>query len=166
MNLFIRNLVFSVVVPGLGGGYVPWLILSKNGRLARPTEWYPMLLVAGGLALYICCVWVFGSKGRGTPGIWDPPRHVVTVGPYRWVRNPIYVGALVIISGEAWMYSSVDLLIYVGSLAVAFHLLVIIYEEPRLRRHFGEEYKSYCRVVSRWVPRRVSAGQVNGTGRT
>jgi hypothetical protein len=73
-------------------------------------------------------------------------------GPYRWVRNPIYIAALLIVSGEAWLFLSVDLLLYAGGLAVAFHLLVIGYEEPRLRARFGEEYEAYRRTVSRWIP--------------
>jgi protein-S-isoprenylcysteine O-methyltransferase Ste14 len=79
-------------------------------------------------------------------------RRFVAAGPYRWVRNPIYVAALLIVSGEAWLFLSVDLLLYAGGLAVAFHLLVIGYEEPRLRARFGEQYEAYRRIVSRWVP--------------
>jgi protein-S-isoprenylcysteine O-methyltransferase Ste14 len=82
-------------------------------------------------------VWVFATAGRGTPGLWDSPRRVVTIGPYRWVRNPIYLAALLIVSGQAWLFLSVDLLIYAGALAVAFHLFVTGYEERRLRARFG-----------------------------
>jgi protein-S-isoprenylcysteine O-methyltransferase Ste14 len=84
--------------------------------------------------------------------VWDAPRQVVAAGPYRWVRNPIYIAALIIVAGEAWLFLSVALLIYTGVLAVAFHLLVVGYEEPRLRRRFGEPYEAYRRAVSRWIP--------------
>jgi protein-S-isoprenylcysteine O-methyltransferase Ste14 len=153
MSLALRNLLFNVVVPGSGGVYVPWLILTRHGESPRLVAWYAVAVITGGLLLYFSCQWVFGAVGRGTPGLWDPPRHFVTVGPYRWVRNPIYIGALLIVSGEAWLFLSVDLLLYVAVLAVAFHLLVVGYEEPRLRARFGEAYETYRRTVPRWIPR-------------
>jgi protein-S-isoprenylcysteine O-methyltransferase Ste14 len=97
-------------------------------------------------------VWLFAVAGGGTPGPWDAPRRFVVGGPYRWVRNPIYIAAMLIVCGEAWLFLSVDLLLYAGGLAVAFHLLVIGYEEPRLRARFGKQYETCCRAVSRWVP--------------
>ncbi len=153
MNLVLRNLAFTVVVPGAGGVYFPWLILTRHGELPRPAAWYAVAVIACGLVLYLSCVWVFGAVGRGTPGPWDPPRQVIRVGPYRWVRNPIYIGALLIVSGEAWLFLSLRLLLYVAVLAVAFHLLVAGYEEPRLQARFGETYETYLSAVPRWVPR-------------
>jgi protein-S-isoprenylcysteine O-methyltransferase Ste14 len=94
MSLALRNLIFTVVVPGSGGVYVPWLILTRHGHLPRLAQGYAIVVIAGGLILYFSCLWIFGTVGRGTPGTWDPPQNFVTVGPYRWVRNPIYVGAL------------------------------------------------------------------------
>jgi Phospholipid methyltransferase len=80
------------------------------------------------------------------------PRLFVAAGPYRWVRNPIYIAAPLIVSGEAWLFLSAALLLYAGVLAVAFDLLVIGYEEPRLRARFGEQYEAYRRTVSCWIP--------------
>jgi protein-S-isoprenylcysteine O-methyltransferase Ste14 len=159
LSLALRNLVFTVVVPGAGGGYVPWLILRRHGTRpaqiawAAPAAWCAIAVIAVGVLLYLACVWVFATAGRGTPGLWDSPRRVVTIGPYRWVRNPIYLAALLIVSGQAWLFLSVDLLIYAGALAVAFHLFVTCYEEPRLRARFGEPYQAYRRTVRRWIPR-------------
>jgi protein-S-isoprenylcysteine O-methyltransferase Ste14 len=153
VSLVLRSLLFTLAVPGLGGVYVPWLILTHEGELPRPVAWYAVVVMAAGTVLYFSCIWFFGAVGRGTPGPWDSPRQVVTVGPYRWVRNPIYIGALLIVSGEAWLFLSVDLLIYAAALAVAFHLFVVGYEEPRLRARFGESYETYCRTVRRWLPR-------------
>lgn len=153
MSLLLRNLIFTVVVPGLGGAYVPWLILTRHGALPAPGAWYATGVIAGGLFLYLWCLWLFATVGHGTPGTWDPPRRVVTVGPYRWVRNPIYVSALLIVGGEAWLFLSPALLLYVGALAIAFHALVTGYEEPRLRAHFSEAYETYTRAVPRWFPR-------------
>ena len=158
MSLLLRNLIFTVIVPGAGGVYVPWLILSRHGALPTARAWYAIAVIAAGLLLYLWCVWLFATAGRGTPGTWDPPRRVVTIGPYRWVRNPIYVSALLMVCGEAWLFLSPALLLYAGALAAAFHLLVIGYEEPTLRAKFGEQYASYTRTVSRWIVRRPHDG--------
>ena len=77
----------------------------------------------------------------------------MAVGPYRWVRNPIYVAALLVVAGEAWLFLSLPLLLYAGGLAVGVHLFVIGYEEPTLRRRFGNEYLAHRRHVRRWIPR-------------
>jgi protein-S-isoprenylcysteine O-methyltransferase Ste14 len=119
--------LFTIVVPGAGAVYAPWLILTHAGAYPQPVAWYALILVALGLALYAWCLWLFATVGRGTPGPWDAPRRFVVVGPYRWVRNPIYIGALVV-----W------------------------YEEPALHTLFGEQYDDYHRKVSRWIPRQPS----------
>lgn len=152
-SLALRNLAFTVVVPGAGGVYVPWLILTRHGARPQPRAWYAIVIILAGIVLYSWCLWAFGAVGRGTPGLWDSPRRLVTVGPYRWVRSPIYIAALLIVCGEAWLFLSVDLLVYAALLAVAFHALVRGYEEPKLRAKFGDEYETYRRTVPRWVPR-------------
>jgi protein-S-isoprenylcysteine O-methyltransferase Ste14 len=153
MSLALRNLLFTVVIPGSGGVYVPWLILTRHGASPTPVAWPAAAVIAIGVLLYLWCLWAFAAVGRGTPGPWDPPRRVVAAGPYRWVRNPIYLAGMVIVLGEAWLFGSAALLLYAVGLAVAFHLLVVAYEEPRLRAKFGEQYEAYRRAVSRWVPR-------------
>lgn len=158
MSLAIRNLLFTIVVPGAGGAYVPWLILNHDGSLPAPAAWYAVAVIAAGVALYAWCVWAFAVVGRGTPGLWDAPRRVVAAGPYRWVRNPIYIAAVVIVSGEAWLFQSVGVLLYAAGLALACHLIVIGYEEPRLRARFGASYTTYRGEVARWIPRRPRAG--------
>jgi protein-S-isoprenylcysteine O-methyltransferase Ste14 len=158
MSLVLRNIAFSIVVPGAGGGYVPWLILTRHGASPRPAAWYAAVVIAIGVLLYLSCVRVFSTTGRGTPGIWDPPRRFVAVGPYRWVRNPIYIAALLIVSGEAWLFLSADLLIYAAVLAAGFQLVVTCYEEPRLRARFGDQYEAYLRTVRRWRPRSPHLG--------
>jgi protein-S-isoprenylcysteine O-methyltransferase Ste14 len=157
-GLALRNLAFTLVVPGAGGVYGPWLILARRGAVPAPAGWYAAPVIAAGVLLYLSCVRVFAAVGQGTPGVWDPPRRVVAAGPYRWVRNPIYVAALLIVSGEAGLFRSAALLIYAGALAAAFHLLVTCYEEPHLATRFGEPYAAYRRAVRRWLPRRPAAG--------
>ncbi len=153
MGLALRNLLFTVVVPGLGGVYAPWWILTRDGATAAPVVWPAVAVIALGAALYFWCLSLFATVGRGTPGPWDAPRRFVAVGPYRWVRNPIYIGALLVVVGEAWLFLSLSLLVYAGGLAVGVHLFVIGYEEPTLRHRFGDEYVAYRRHVRRWIPR-------------
>ena len=96
--------------------------------------------------------------GGGTPGPWDAPRRVVAHGPYRWVRNPIYLAALLVVLGEAWLFMSPPLLVYAGAMAAFCHLFVTGYEERRLARQFGDSYLEYRRTVPRWIPRRPRPG--------
>src|SRR5450755_4255799 len=91
MNLAARNLLFTLVVPGLGAVAVPWWILARGG-VSGQLGWFGIVVIAVGVAIYVACVRGFAVVGRGTPGPWDPPRQLVTVGLYQWVRNPIYVG--------------------------------------------------------------------------
>ncbi len=132
---------------------MPWWILTRGGARPEPVVWPAISLIAAGAWLYFWCLWLFASVGQGTPGPWDAPRRVVAVGPYRRVRNPIYISALLVVAGEAWLFLSAPLLIYLFALAVGFHLFVIGYEEPTLRRSFGETYSRYVRAVPRWLPR-------------
>jgi protein-S-isoprenylcysteine O-methyltransferase Ste14 len=153
LSLIARNLVFTIVVPGLGGVYVPWWILARNGQ-TTPVAWVAVIVIAAGAALYVWCVWNFAAVGGGTPGPWDAPSRVVAAGPYRWVRNPIYIAALLVVLGEAWLFLSPPLLAYAGAMAVFFHLFVTGYEERKLSRRFGDSYLEYRRTVPRWIPRR------------
>ena len=154
LSLIARNVVFTIVVPGLGGVWFPWWILTRHGGTATPVAWEAVPVIVAGAALYGWCVWNFAAVGGGTPGLWDAPRRVVATGPYRWVRNPIYIGALLVVLGEAWLFMSLPLLAYAGVMAVVFHLFVIGYEERRLRHRFGDTYLEYRRQVPRWIPRR------------
>src|SRR5580698_7949977 len=108
LSLLIRNVVFTIVVPGLGGVWVPVWLATRDASPAvdwtSPVVWTAVLVIAAGAVLYLCCAWNFAAVGRGTPGPWDAPRRVVTRGPYRWVRNPIYLGALLVVLGEAGLF--------------------------------------------------------------
>jgi protein-S-isoprenylcysteine O-methyltransferase Ste14 len=152
MNLWLRNLVFTIVVPGLGGVWIPWWILAHTHGTLDPAAWYAVAVIVSGVALYFRCLWAFATVGRGTPGPWDPPRRFVAVGPYCWVRNPMSISALLVVVGEAWLFRSVPLLAYAGGVAIVFHVFVIGYEEPTLYRRFGETYAEYRRTVPRWIP--------------
>jgi protein-S-isoprenylcysteine O-methyltransferase Ste14 len=153
ISLIVRNLVFTIVVPGLGGAWVPWRILTADGRTATAVAWEAVPVIAAGIALYVWCAWNFARVGNGTPGPWDAPSRVVATGPYRWVRNPIYVSALLIVAGETALFGSLPLLAYAGAMAVLFHLFVTGYEERALLRRFGSSYQEYRRAVPRWIIR-------------
>jgi protein-S-isoprenylcysteine O-methyltransferase Ste14 len=153
VSLAIRNLLFTLVVPVSGAVLLPRWVLSRFDNAAAPTEWAAVAVIALGVALYLWCLWLFAAVGRGTPGPWDAPRHFVAVGPYRWARNPIYLSALLVVLGEAWLYLSLPLLAYAGTMAICCHLFVISYEEPTLRRRFGDAYAEYLGKVHRWIPR-------------
>jgi protein-S-isoprenylcysteine O-methyltransferase Ste14 len=153
LSVVNRNLLFTIVVPGAGAVWLPWWILTRSNPAAVPAAWPAATVIASGAALYLWCVWVFAVVGRGTPGPWDALRRVVATGPYRWVRNPIYLAALLVILGEAWLFLSPALLIYAAAMAILFHLFVIGYEERTLDRRFGDAYAEYRRTVPRWLPR-------------
>src|SRR5438874_2586344 len=147
MRLALRNVLFTLVVPGAGAVYAPWLILTRGGATPRPVVWTAVVLIVGGIALYARCQWMFATVGRGTPGPWDAPRQFVAVGPYRWVRNPIYIAAVLVLLGEAWLFMSLALLVYAMLAAVGCHVFVVLYEEPTLRKRFRVEYELYRRSV-------------------
>jgi protein-S-isoprenylcysteine O-methyltransferase Ste14 len=134
VGLVVRNLLFTVVVPGLGAVWMPWRILTRNGATPKPVSWFALAVIIVGAVLYFLCLWFFAAIGRGTPGPWDAPQRFVAVGPYRWVRNPIYIAALLVVIGEAWLFLSLPLLKYAVAMAVCFHLFVIGYEEPTLHQ--------------------------------
>jgi len=157
MWLFLKNLIFTILVPGFIVGWVPLVYLLR--RVPVPALWvWPHLLaapllVAGGL-VYLACVWQFAVTGRGTPAPVDPPKKLVMRGLYRWVRNPMYLGVLLIVLGEVILFRHVTLMLYLVFLASAFQLFVVLYEEPVLRRKFGAIYSDYCNSVNRWLPNR------------
>lgn len=152
MWLFLKNLLFTVLVPGTVAVYVPLSLVS-----GRPDAPGPLLVVAGvllciGAAIYGWCVWDFASFGRGTPAPIDEPRKLVVRGLYRYTRNPMYVGVLAVILGWAVAFQSRVLLIYALIVFSFFHLFVLFYEEPHLEHVFGDEYRRYRARVHRWLP--------------
>ncbi len=154
--IFLKNLLFSVLVPGTVAGLAPYWILSAAGQWRRPELGVvPILglaLLAGGLAVYLRCVGDFGAAG-GTPAPIDPPKELVVRGLYRFSRNPMYLGVLSVIAGQALLFGSLRLALYAAAVFAAFHSFVVLYEEPTLRRQFGESYQRLCARVPRWIGR-------------
>jgi len=111
-----------------------------------------MLMVFGG-ALVASCLLAFVIRGQGTPAPFDPPEVFVAVGPYRYVRNPMYLGAWMLLTGGGLYLRSVSMLIFAMAWILVVHLFVVAFEEPGLRRSFGATYQAYCQKVHRWIPR-------------
>ena len=111
----------------------------------------------GGALLALSCVFSFVVEGQGTPAVFDPPRRFVASGPYRFVRNPMYLGAFLLLSGFG-LYARSPSVLGLTALAVLLaHLFVVLVEEPGLERRFGESYLAYRRTTNRWIPRATRA---------
>jgi protein-S-isoprenylcysteine O-methyltransferase Ste14 len=159
MNIFVlvRAITYAALFIGLVLVYLPGRFLSWSG-IVEPATHGPlqvagMIIVGIGTAIALWCVLVFVFIGKGTPAAFDPPRKLVIRGPYRFVRNPMYIGAGMTLAGVALFYESLSIAIYTGVFFLITHLFVVFYEEPTLRRTFGDEYEAYCRRVRRWQPR-------------
>jgi protein-S-isoprenylcysteine O-methyltransferase Ste14 len=157
MFVLIRAVTYASLFIALLLVIVPREILRSTG-LARPSEPGPLELAGafvGGLGgmLALWCILTFAVLGKGTPAPFDPPRQLVVSGPYRYVRNPMYLGAGLALAGAALFYRSVTLLGYAAVFVVATHVFVVLYEEPTLARLFGESYVRYRSTVPRWLPR-------------
>ncbi len=132
-----------------------WLGFRVEIAGAASWRWLAALPSVLGFAVALRCVWDFGWTGRGTPVPVAPPRRLVVVGFYRYVRNPMYAGfatgwiGLWVVFGHA----TATAIVAVALVALAVQLFVVFYEEPILRRKFGAEYEEYCRNVARWRPR-------------
>jgi len=154
MLLFLRNLAFTLIVPGTVAVYVP-LYVARHEPIGSGFELIAgSLLVALGTAIFLACQWDFAFHGRGTPAPIDAPRKFVSRGLYRYVRNPMYLGVLTAILGWATLFHTTRLLWYALGVAISFQLFVLFYEEPHLKRVFGREYEDYCARVNRWLPAR------------
>jgi protein-S-isoprenylcysteine O-methyltransferase Ste14 len=161
--LWVRGLIFTVLVPGIVGGWLPY---SMSDRRPRGGLWMlGWVLVAIGAAIYFMCLLRFLASG-GTPSIWflkpirmllgeEPPK-LVNSGLYKRSRNPMYVGVLTAIFGQAIAFASWPVAEYGLFMVVVFNLVVHFIEEPHLRAKQGAGYDEYCRRVPRWFGRAMS----------
>lgn len=142
--------------PGLVAGLIPyWLggsVWEKRLYHGITPAGYPGLIsFCAGFAILIACVMQFGLQGRGTLSPLDPTRRLVTQGLYAYSRNPMYIGVLLILTGESLVADLPALWIYTACVFAGFHLFIKFHEEPRLRKAFGNAYSAYCSKVSRWI---------------
>jgi len=154
--LFAEAVLFSVIVPGTVAFWLPPLVLDRT-RFAWPaswsiTQWAALIPLTLGFAIYLRCVWDFVTRGRGIPAPVDHPKALVVSGLYRYVRNPMYLGVLLFLFGEALFLQYSGLVIYALVWFVFVNCFVLFYEEPNLQHKFGDSYARYRAAVRRWVP--------------
>ncbi len=153
----LGSLTFLLLAPGTVAGVVPWWI--SGWRVQRPFLGVAALriagaaLIAGGVAALLDAFARFALRGLGTPAPVLPARHLVVTGPYRHVRNPMYVAVVSVILGQALLLGDSRVLAWGLLVWIAFHLFVVGYEEPTLRRTFGDAYEAFRANVPRWIPR-------------
>ena len=149
----LGTVVFVAMVPGTVVLLVPWWLSGGQVAGTRLGIIVGVAMIVAALPLFVSFCSRFVWEGRGTPAPIAPTQHLVVGGPYRWVRNPGYVAVTTILVGEGLVFGSPSVLLYALLVALAFHVFVLLYEEPTLRSTFGAEYEAYCRRVPRWLPR-------------
>ena len=157
----VRHAFAIVILPVTMTIFIPRWVIRGNAIAFRmpggPLDWLSViagvLFFAAGFVLFVATVFLFATRGRGTLAPWDPPSRLVVDGPYRYVRNPMIAGVILIIIAESLVFRSMSL----AEWAAAFFVINAIYfpllEEPQLERRFGEEYRRYSRHVRRFIPR-------------
>ena len=158
----VGTVLFVLCVPGTVVVYVPYTL--TRWTLAAPFlgsnvgRWLGAALIVGALPIFFDFVQRFVREGEGTPAPIAPTRRLVVGGSFRYVRNPGYIAVVSLLVGQALLFGSVAVLLYALMVALCFHIFVVAYEEPTLRRQFGAEYEAYCRTVRRWLPRLRTPG--------
>lgn len=152
LHLIAGFLLFPVMVLGV----VPGVLIHFYGfELPHPTYvsyWFAKVLLPAGFVTIGWTVALFFVHGKGTPAPWAPPKRLVVLGAYQYVRNPMMLGVLMMLSGEALILSSTAIAIWFAAVLAAIHLWVVFVEEPGLKRRFGEDYRLYQANVRRWLP--------------
>ncbi|HSR51929.1 MAG TPA: isoprenylcysteine carboxylmethyltransferase family protein [Acidobacteriota bacterium] len=167
--LAVRSLMWTVIAPGTVTLLIPYLIVTRWSPASIGSwgtlQFFALTVITLGAAVLFHCIWNFAARGRGTLSPLDAPRRLVVEGLYRRMRNPMYVGVLTILLGEAVLFQSLVLVGYALCWFGLVNLVIVFYEEPALRRKFGRSYQHYCRHVGRWFPgRRYSGDEKDGEG--
>jgi protein-S-isoprenylcysteine O-methyltransferase Ste14 len=155
MNAVLKTALFTVLVPATVAGWIPWTLRGNSPPTPNAAvRWLAIGFIAAGFAIYLhTAFWGFALRGRGTPAPIAPPQRLVVEGLHRYVRNPMYIGVLLIVFGQAVLFWSPALARYGAVVWLAFYLFVLLYEEPTLKRQFGSAYDEYRQRVPRWLPR-------------
>lgn len=155
--LLLKNLAYVVVVPGIFAGWIPLRLFERRPRWPAelgPLQWIAIALFLAGAAGFLASVATLAVRGQGTPAYFDPPRKLTRRGPYRWVRNPMYLSFFALVGAEVLFLNSGHILVYWIVLICSLHLVVVLHEETALRFRFGAVYEDYKRDVPRWLPRK------------
>jgi protein-S-isoprenylcysteine O-methyltransferase Ste14 len=156
LGLAVRSLLWAVLLPGLFAGYVPWRYFGLRSVVLdfhQPLHWIGLFGIGVGTVFLAACIIEFARSGRGTLSPVDPPRTLVIRGPYRHVRNPMYLSVSLIVLGELLLTRSRGLFGWWAAWFAMVNLFVLLYEEPTLRHQFGAAYGEYAGAVGRWLPR-------------
>lgn len=145
----VRALLAFIALPGMVAFVIP-LTLFRPAHLARPVPAVAVVVLTLGVVVLLWCVRDFHVVGKGTLAPWAPPRQLVRVGFYRVSRNPMYLGVLLVVFGWALAFRSSSLATYGAALAVAFHVRVVLGEEPWLARTHGASWEEYRARIRRW----------------
>ena len=157
----LKTILFTILVPGSVLVFIPQRLLGGFPRpAAGPLTWLGGLIILLGASIYFRCAWEFAVRGLGTPAPIAPTKFLVTTALHRYVRNPMYIGVFLVLPGEAALFRAPLLLAYAAFFCVPVELFVVYYEEPTLRRQFGESYEQYRSSVPRWIPKFCSAPSV------
>lgn len=163
------SLTHFALQPGVVAGLIPWWLTGWRVRQPEPSwAWMPLQMVgvallAAGVVVLVEAFVRFVVEGVGTPAPIAPTRQLVVGGPYRYVRNPMYLAVTAVIVGQALALGQPGLLLYAAVVGGAMAVFAHGYEEPTLRRQFGAQYQAYRRAVPAWWPRRHpwQPGQAN-----
>jgi protein-S-isoprenylcysteine O-methyltransferase Ste14 len=137
-------------------GLIPYLLEQEKWQrvFSQPLDaqsFSSVTLFIAGLTIMLYCIFKFASEGKGTLSPADPTRELVVSGLYKFSRNPMYIGVMLMLIAESLFLQSRTLWIYTFCVFLGFNLFVVLHEEPRLRKDFGESYLEYCRRVRRWL---------------
>jgi protein-S-isoprenylcysteine O-methyltransferase Ste14 len=155
ISLLLRNLLFTILQPGLVAVLFPYLLLKLEDKTLFPNIWTiwqftGIMVMFFGFFIMIICILRFATEGKGTLSPIDPTKKLVVKGLYRYSRNPMYVGVISLLLGETVFWQSFVLAVYAVIIFIGFSFFIIFHEEPRLKRDFGTEYEQYFKKVSRW----------------
>lgn len=152
-GLLWRAMAAFLILPGTVAFLIPLLVLAPGGRQAFVNE-LGLIPLGMGVVLLLWCVREFYVSGRGTLAPWEPPKALVVSGLYRYSRNPMYIAVVLLLSGWAIGFRSWLLATYAVAVTLAFHLRVVLFEEPWLARTHGDAWVHYADHVPRWLGRR------------
>jgi protein-S-isoprenylcysteine O-methyltransferase Ste14 len=154
--ILVKTIIFAILAPGTVAVLMPYWLLSASSPPPLTQDifrYFGCLPILTGTAILFLSGWNFIFIGKGTPAPIDPPKELVVKGIYRYVRNPMYLGIISILLGEALFFESKILLVYAAVVFCLFHMFILFYEEPVLKKKFGEPYREYCVRIPRWIPR-------------
>ncbi len=163
MWLWVKGILFTVLVPGTVAGYIPYLLMRNKipDMNIGFFSWFGLVIITAGVIIYLLTAISFLSRGKRTPAIWftkaisfiigEEPMKMVSSGLYKYSRNPMYIGVITIVTGQGLYFQYSNLLWYAVSLFIIFTCVIIFIEEPHLEEKFGDEYRAYKKRTRRWL---------------